>query len=89
MSSLPAPHPSDPVGTLLAELAALPVDRDPVHAWMAAHEDELALYRGQRVAIDPERGIVASGADYGEVADRLDALGIPPESDVTIVVVPA
>lgn len=62
---------------------------DPARAWMRAHPDALAPYKGQHVAIDPTRGIVAAGPDVGVVIDQLDALGIPRESDdVLVTVVP-
>jgi hypothetical protein len=56
---------------------------------MRAHPDALAPYKGQHVAIDPARGVVAAGPDVGAVIDQLDALGIPRESDdVLVTVVP-
>jgi hypothetical protein len=60
--------------------AALPCARIPRNS----------RYRGRRVAIDPARGVIASGADIGEVIDQLDRMGIPRESDdVLLTVVPA
>lgn len=60
------------------------VPHDPLHAWIEAHLDELRPHRGKQLAIDPARGILAVGADYGEVADQLDALGVDPLSGVVI-----
>jgi hypothetical protein len=85
-SSKPTP-PSDvpsPLADRIAWLRANPPPPDPVHAWMDAHRTELAPHKGKRVAIDPARGILAVGADYGEVADQLDALGVDPTSGVVI-----
>jgi hypothetical protein len=73
--------------SLAALFDATPLTRDPVHDWMAAHPEELARHRGQHVAIDPAKGIVATGADFVAVSEALDALGIPPESDDVLVVI--
>lgn len=56
---------------------------DPVVAWINAHGDEVRRHKGRHVAIDPARGIVASGT-YEEVTRSLEAAGISPMSDVTI-----
>jgi hypothetical protein len=58
---------------------------DPVHAWMRAHPEQLVPYRGQQVAIDPARGVIASGPDIGVVIDQLDRMGIPRESDDVLI----
>lgn len=82
-------EPPAPPDDRLAGLRAHPPAPDPVHAWMAAHRDALAPHAGQLAAIDPARGLLATGADYDAVFDQLDALGIPRASDdVAIVTVP-
>lgn len=75
-----APHPDS-----LPPLAA-----DPWQAWIDAHADEVARYRGQRIAVHPERGILASGATLEEVSAALERLGYPrgAEDDIAIEVVP-
>ena len=85
--SHPAP-PSDafsPLTARLAEMRTAPPQPDPVRAWMATHREELRPHAGKRVAIDPVRGLLAVGADYGEVADALDRMGIDPEAGHAIV----
>lgn len=81
--SLPPEAPS-PLADRIAWLRANPPPPDPLHAWIEAHLDELRPHRGKQLAIDPARGILAVGADYGEVADQLDALGVDPLSGVVI-----
>lgn len=61
----------------------LPSAADPVIAWINANLDEVQRHRGRHVAIDPARGIIASGT-YEEVTSALEAAGVSPESDVTI-----
>lgn len=68
-----APRPSNPSVAI-----------DPVQLWIEAHLDELRPHVGKQAAIDPVRGLLAVGANYGEVADQLDALGVPRESGVVI-----
>ena len=79
--SLPPEAPSPP--------APVRYWTDPAHAWMRANPEALAPYRGQRVAIDPAKGVIAAGPDIGVVIDQLDALGSPRDSDdVLVTVVP-
>lgn len=86
--SLPPEAPS-PLADRIAWLRANPPPPDPVHAWMAAHRDELAPHAGQLAAIDPEQGLLATGADYDAVFAALDARGIASDADaVAIVTVP-
>lgn len=73
----------------LTTMMTTEVSRDPVQDWMDAHPEELRQHAGERVAIDPARGIVASGATYGEVSAALDAMGVPASADVVIVPVHA
>lgn len=61
----------------------LPSATDPVIGWINAHLDEVQRHKGHHVAIDPARGIIASGT-YEEVTNALEAAGVSPESDVTI-----
>lgn len=61
----------------------LPTATDPLIEWIRAHLDEVQRYKGRHVAIDPARGIIASGS-YEEVTSALEAAGVSPESDVTI-----
>jgi hypothetical protein len=85
-SSKPTP-PSDvpsPLADRIAWLRVHPPPPDPVHAWMDAHRAELAPHKGKQAAIDPAKGLLAVGADYGEVADQLDAMGVDPLSGVVI-----
>lgn len=51
---------------------------------MAAHPEEVARHRGQRIAVDPTRGIIASGATLGEVLAELDRLGVPDDAAVIV-----
>jgi len=65
--------------------ASLPFAPSPTIDWINAHVEELhARYAGQYVAIDPARGVLASGSSDGAVAAELDRLGVPREADVTI-----
>lgn len=57
--SLPPEAPSPP--------APVRYWTDPAHAWMRANPEALAPYRGQRVAIDPAKGVIAAGPDIGVV----------------------
>jgi hypothetical protein len=52
---------------------------DPVSAWMRSHQEELLQYRGQRIAVHPERGVIASGPDLGSVYARVRELGLLDE----------
>lgn len=58
---------------------------DPIEDWIQAHLEELRPHAGKRVAIDPDRGLIAVGDSYEAVADQLAALGIAPNSGVVIV----
>lgn len=65
--------------------ASLRFAPSPTIDWINAHVEELhARYAGQYVAIDPARGVLASGSSDGAVAAELDRLGVPREADVTI-----
>ncbi len=65
--------------------ASLPFSPSPTLDWINAHVEELhARYAGQYVAIDPAKGVVASGPTGAAVAAELDRLGVPCEADVTI-----
>lgn len=68
-----------------------PLAADPWQAWLDAHAAELERYRGQRVAVHRELGILASGRTYEEVSAALTRLGYPPgaDDDVAIEVVAA
>ncbi len=83
--SHPTPDASDPIDTLLREIDALPVSRDPVGEWTMAHAEELRAYTGQDVAIDPAVGIVAHDADPDALYAKLRALGRLYDENVTIV----
>lgn len=38
------------------------------YRWIEEHQDEVEKHRGRRIAVHPQKGIVASGSDYAEVA---------------------
>lgn len=61
----------------------LPISPDPVGDWIRAHFDEVQRHKGRHVAIDPARGIIASGS-YEEVTRALESAAVTPDSDVTI-----
>lgn len=61
----------------------LPLSSDPTLDWFHAHFEEVQKYKGQRIAIDPARGIIAAGT-LREVYAQLEAAGISPDSDVVI-----
>jgi hypothetical protein len=61
----------------------LPLSVDPVGDWIRAHLDEVQRHKGRHIAIDPARGIIASGS-YDEVTRALEAANVSPESDVAI-----
>lgn len=50
---------------------------DPLVLWKQTHRRELARYRGQHVAINPEKGIVAAADDYATLDELLDQQGVP------------
>jgi len=65
--------------------ASLPFAPSSTIDWINAHVEELhARYAGQYVAIDPARGVLASGRSDDAVAAELDRLGVPREANVTI-----
>ncbi len=75
MSSAAPQRPLD-LDEMFTELRALKPVRDPLQEWMAAHADELAPLVGQRVAIDPARGMLASGSTLEDVHRQLAAAGL-------------
>lgn len=50
---------------------------DPFILWKQAHRKELEGYRGQHVAINPEKGIIAAADDYATLDELLDQQGVP------------
>jgi hypothetical protein len=68
----------------------IPIAADPWQAWIDAHRDEVARYHGRRIAVHPERGIVASGKTLEELSEALGRLGYPTGEDdpIAIDVVP-
>ncbi len=81
--SMPAPNP-DPIDALLREIAALPVARDPLAEWMAAHVEELRPYAGQQAAIDPVRDLCIIRPTLDELIDELFARGLDQDHELTI-----
>lgn len=62
----------------------LPLAPTPALDWIRAHGAELARYAGQRVAIDPARGVVAVGPTVEAVEAALQTAGVEPEADIVI-----
>ena len=82
-----APKRPDDIESLLSDLAALRPMHDPLQEWMLAHRDELAGLTGQRAAIDPARGILASGPTLADVHAALGAAGLMDDEAIVIVTV--
>ncbi|MBI5512874.1 MAG: hypothetical protein HY909_03855 [Deltaproteobacteria bacterium] len=53
---------------------------------MDAHPEELAKHRGERIAVHPTRGIIASGPTLTVVCAALDAAGVPDDEALLVVV---
>lgn len=64
----------------------VPLSVDPVTDWIQTHLHEYHAHRGRRIAIHPQRGIVASGATPEEVWQEVCRQGL--ERDVYLDVVP-
>lgn len=65
-----------------------PLDVDPAHVWLEAHPHEVAKHRGRRIAVHPERGIVASAPTLAELLTEIDRLGVSRD-DLLVTVVSA
>jgi hypothetical protein len=63
-----------------------PLDVDPAHVWLEAHPHEVAKHRGRRIAVHPERGIVASAATLAELFTELDRLDLSRDELLVTVV---
>lgn len=59
--------------------AAPILPRDLIVEWISSHPDEMYRHRGMRVAIHPEKGIVASGPDFETVHAKAKELGVLDE----------
>ncbi len=63
----------------------LRVDDDTVEAWRLANREALSRHGGQRVAIHPQRGIVAADKDLRKVLAAVRALGLQEEVVIELV----
>jgi hypothetical protein len=80
-----------PLAVLLSRLVPArepPVEIDPAHVWLEAHPHEVAKYRGQQIAVHPDRGIVASAPTLAELLAELERLGASRD-DLLVTVVSA
>lgn len=59
---------------------------DALDQWKLTHVEELARYRGKRVAFHPERGIIAVADDYDQLLALLREMGVA-DSEVIIDVI--
>lgn len=81
------PKRDDPLDAMLHEFEALEPSRDPLQDWMVAHRDALTPLIGQRAAIDPARGILASAPTLEGVHRALEAAGLMDDESIIIVTV--
>lgn len=59
--------------------------RDERLEWIAAHPEEVAEFRGKRIAVHPTKGIVAHGDTYKDVRDQVKAVNMLREVLITSV----
>ncbi len=59
---------------------------DPIEQWRMNHAGEIAKHSGKRIAIHPQRGIVASSATFSDVVREVKRQGL--EAEVVIQRVP-
>lgn len=59
---------------------------DALDQWKLTHLEELARYRGKRIAFHPERGVIAVADDYDQLLMLLREMGVP-DSEVIIDVI--
>jgi hypothetical protein len=86
-SASAVPFAEDPMDVLFRELAEAKVTSDPVHAWMVAHRDELVGLVGHRIALDPNRGIIASAPTIEGLVDEMERRNLLADHTLTVLTV--